>query len=263
MPCFTQCTSGKRRAAVAPAAPVVSAPVTKSTAATEGKLTAAPVDAPEQADDLDEYAVIEISDPLEKMNRGVFWVNDKSYRFIFRPISKGYEKLLPNRLRKGINNAFENVKFPVRFVNSALQGDFKKAGLHIGKFVVDTVAGVGGLVKRSDEIPVFAALPEEDTGKTFAKWGMGHGPYIVIPFLGPSSLRDGVGLAGDYAMNPINFAIYVPGKYDWGWIPPTANSLRLMPPQIATYDETVRDAIDPYIAVRSAYVQFRDEFVKK
>jgi len=261
VPCFTQCTSSKRttkRTAQAPAATLASPPVKKATPAATNTAPA-----PTDYDDLDEYAVVEISDPLEKMNRGIFWVNDQSYRFIFRPISKGYEKVLPNRLRKGIHNAFENARFPIRFVNSALQGDFKKAGLHVGKFVIDTVAGVGGLVKRSDEIPVFAALPDEDTGKTFAKWGMGHGPYLVIPFLGPSSLRDGVGLGADYAMNPVNFALYVPGKYDWGWIPPTANSLRMLPVQLSTYDETVRDSIDPYIAVRSAYVQFRDEFVKK
>ncbi len=258
VPCLTQCTSTKRSTRK-PLPPPPPPSATKPLAQTSPPST--PTSA--EPDDLDEYAVVEISDPLEKVNRGIFWVNDKSYRFIFRPISKGYEKVLPNRLRKGIHNAFENVKFPIRFVNSALQGDFKKAGLHVGKFVIDSVAGVGGLVKRSDEIPVFAALPDEDTGKTFATWGMGHGPYIIIPFLGPSSLRDGVGLAADYALNPVNFAIYVPGEYDWGFIPPSANTLRALPTQLATYDETVRDAIDPYIAVRSAYVQYRAEFVKK
>jgi phospholipid-binding lipoprotein MlaA len=242
LPLLTQCTSTAQKLNAPATAPL--------SAVTKPSTAPAATPAADDFDDLDEYAVVEIS--------------DQSYNFVFRPISKGYEKVIPSRVRKGIFNVYENAKFPVRFVNSALQGDLKKAGLHIGKFVVDTVGGVGGLVKRSDEIPVFAALPEEDTGKTFAKWGMGHGPYLIIPFLGPTSLRDGVGLGADYALNPANYAIYyAPGEYDWALIPPSGNTLRVLPSQIATYDESVRDAIDPYIAVRTAYIQYRDEFVKK
>ncbi len=217
----------------------------------------------EDFDDLDEYDVVVISDPFERVNRGTFWLNDKLYAFLCRPVAKAYETVLPSRLRKGIYNAYENVKFPVRLVNATLSGEFKRAGLHTQKFAVNTVAGVGGLVRVSDKIPVLAEVPEDDTGKTFAKWGMGHGPYLVIPFFGPSSLRDGVGLLGDYAMNPVNYGIYWWGKYDWTAIPPTVNTIRMMPPLLTTYDETTRDAIDPYVAVRSAYVQFRDEMVKK
>jgi len=214
-------------------------------------------------DDLDEYSVVEISDPLEGLNRGVFWVNDKLYLVLCRPLSKGYEKLLPQRARNGIFNALENLKYPVRLVNSLLTGKVDRAGLHTGKFLLNTVAGVGGLVRVSDRYPKLAELPEEDTGKTFAKWGMGHGPYIVIPFLGPSSLRDGIGLTADYALTPTNWGIYWYGKYDWTGIPPSVNTLRMLPSQLAIYDEAVRDGIDPYIAVRSGYVQFRDDAVTK
>lgn len=251
VPLFTQCTStSSRKKAPADAAPAAVTPVKNETAA-------APVD------DLDEYAVVEIADPFEKLNRGTFWLNDRAYKFVFRPISKGYEKILPKRVRNGIDNAFENAKFPIRFVNSALRGRFKNAGLQVGKFVVDTVGGVGGLVKRSKEIPVFAELPDEDTGKTFAAWGIGHGPYIVIPFFGPSSVRDGVGMIGDAYLNPVNYGAWRPGEFDHPWIAPSVNNLRLLPPQLELYDETVQDAIDPYIATRSAYVQYREEAVKK
>lgn len=251
LPLFTQCTStGSRKATPPPPTAVV-------------KKDAAPAAAASPVDDLDEYAVVEIADPFEKLNRGTFWLNDRAYKFVFRPISKGYEKILPKRVRRGIDNAFENAKFPIRFVNSALQGKFKNAGLHVGKFVVDTLGGVGGLVKRSKEIPVFAELPEEDTGKTFAVWGMGHGPYIVIPFFGPSSLRDGIGMVGDAYLNPVNYGAWKPGEFDHAWIAPGVNNLRLLPPQLELYDDAVADAIDPYIAVRSAYVQYREEAVKK
>ena len=207
--------------------------------------------------------MVEIADPVEGLNRATFWLNDKLYLVIFRPLSKGYEKVLPKPARKGINNAFENVKFPVRLVNCARQGKIKRAGLETEKFLVNTVGGLGGLIRLSDKVASLADLPEEDTGKTFAKWGMGHGAYLVIPFLGPSSVRDGVGLIGDYALNPVNWGVFWSGKHDWTMIPPSANTLRALPVQLGTYDDAKKDAIDPYIAIRSAYVQFRDESVKK
>lgn len=214
-------------------------------------------------DDLDEYSIVQVADPLERLNRVSFWCNDKMYLIVFRPLSKGYETVIPKRIRNGIFNAFENAKFPVRLGNSMLQGNFKRMSLHTEKFLLNTVGGLGGLIRVSDKFPELAGLPEDDTGKTFAKWGMGHGFYLVIPFLGPSSLRDGVGLIGDYAMNPVNWGIFWSGDHDWTAIPPAVNTLRALPFQIALYDETKRDAIDPYLAVRSGYIQFRAESVKK
>ena len=260
-PLLTQCTSTSR----APAAPVATATTTptKSTSAKATYGSVAPDGNGASLDDLDEYSVVEISDPIEGLNRATFWFNDKLYLIVFRPISKGYEKVLPKRARKGIYNAFENVKYPVRVVNCALQGNFKRAGLETEKFLLNTVGGVGGLIRLSDKVPSLANLPEEDTGKTFAKWGIGHGAYIVIPFLGPSSVRDGVGLIGDYALNPVNWGLFAGGDHDWTMIPPYANTLRALPMQLGTYDDAKKDAIDPYISIRSAYVQYRNEAVKK
>jgi phospholipid-binding lipoprotein MlaA len=214
-------------------------------------------------DDLDEYAVVEIADPFERINRGTFWVNDKLYLLIFRPISKGYEKVVPKPARRGIDNAYDNIKFPVRLVNHVLQGKFKRVGRETEKFLLNTVVGVGGLIRVSDKVPALAELPDQDTGATFAKWGMGHGAYVVIPFLGPSSVRDGIGLLGDYAMNPVNWAIYWHDAPDWTIIPPSGHTLRALPSQLGAYDAAKSDAIDPYIAVRSAYVQFREAAVRK
>ena len=252
-PLLTHCTSTAKKAEAAPL----------NAAANAKAPTAAKPEAGAPVDDLDEYAVVEIADPIEGLNRATFWLNDKLYLVIFRPLSKGYEAITPKRLRKGIYNAFENVKFPVRFVNHALQGKFKDAGLETEKFVVNTVAGLGGLIRVSEKVPALAALPDQDTGKTFGKWGIGHGAYVVIPFFGPSSVRDGVGLAGDYALNPVNWGVFWSGDHDWTNIPPSANTLRLLPSQLSLYDSTIRDSVDPYIAVRSAYVQNRAEAVKK
>ncbi|MDB6137341.1 MAG: VacJ family lipoprotein [Verrucomicrobiaceae bacterium] len=258
MPLFSNCTSTPKSRNVS----TVSSESKTSSKSVVGKVTSKS-GAKGRTDDLDEYAAPAVSDPLEGLNRATFKLNDGMYTYIFRPISKSYEFILPKVLRRGVDNAFENVKYPVRVVNCVLQGKVKRAGQETEKFAVNTVAGVGGLFRISDKISWLADLPAEDTGLTFAKWGMGHGAYIVIPFLGPSSLRDGVGLIGDYALNPVDWGIFWHGKHDWTMIPPSANTLRALPTQLAAYDAASKDAVDSYLSVRSAYMQNRAEAAKK
>ena len=227
---------------------------------TAGGVPAASTSAGEE----DEYAAAEVADPLEKLNRGVFWFNDSMYTVLFRPIAKGYEFVFPRPVRKGIDNAFENAKFPVRLVNSTLQGKLKRAGQETGKFFVNSLLGVGGVYKYSDRIPELVDLPAEDSGQTFAKWGIGHGPYIVLPLFGPSTARETVGLAGDYALNPVNWGWYFHGhNHDWTLIPPSANTLRSLPEQLKAYDTAKENALDEYLAVRSSFIQNRAEAVRK
>ena len=126
------------------------------------------------ADEVDDYAVpVTVSDPLEPMNRAVFKFNNGLYDYVLRPISKGYVKVVPSPARTGIRNFFDNLRFPIRFVNSALQGKPGRAGLETEKFVVNTVAGVGGLFRVSDKIPSLASVPREDTGQTLGVWRIG------------------------------------------------------------------------------------------
>ena len=228
---------------------------------------AKPGDKPMKEDALDDYGdAATVADPLEKLNRATFWLNDGLYTVLFRPLSKGYEKVFPKFFRKGVDNVFENAKYPVRVVNCALQGKGERAGLETKKFFINTLAGVGGLVRVSDKIPDIADVPAEDSGQTLAKWGIGHGPYIVLPLLGPSSARELVGLAGDYALNPPNYGLYFHGtnaNHDWMLIPPSANTFRSMPEQLEKYDAATKDAVDPYLSARAAYIQQRDEAAKK
>jgi phospholipid-binding lipoprotein MlaA len=216
-------------------------------------------------DSLDDYdTATEVADPLEPLNRATFKLNDGLYNFVLRPISKGYTTVLPSPVRQGIDNVYDNVKFPVRFVNSSLQGKFKRAGQEAQKFGVNTFAGFGGLIKQSDRIPALTGVPEEDSGQTLATWGVGHGPYIVLPILGPSTAREVVGLAGDYALNPINWGFALKGDADdWAWIPPAVNNLRQLPIQLEKYDDSKANAIDPYTAVRSTYIQNRNSAAKQ
>jgi len=214
-------------------------------------------------DDLDEYSAATAADPLEPLNRATFMLNDGLYTVIFRPVSKTYEKVVPKLVRRGIYNAYENVKFPIRVVNDTLQGNLKRAGLETGKFLVNSTVGVGGLGRPSDHIPALADVPSADTAQTFAKWGIGNGFYLVLPVLGPSTLRDAVGLAGDYALNPITWVCFVYGDYDWIIAIPAANTVRALPVQLSQYDSITKGALDRYLAARSAYIQYRKEAASK
>ncbi|HBJ87311.1 MAG TPA: hypothetical protein DDZ88_26340 [Verrucomicrobiales bacterium] len=238
----------------------------KPQAAKPGTAKAAPV-AQTGTDELDDYAEASVSDPLEPFNRVMFKMNDCLYLVIFRPVSKGYEFVLPKPVRKGIDNAFENVKYPVRFVNCALQGKFKRAGQETGKFLINTLGGVGGIFRVSDKVPSLVNIPAEDLGQTLAKWGVGHGPFIVLPLMGPSTARETVGLAGDYVLNPVNWGLFWHGggdwEHDWTMIPPAANTLRSLPEQLEIYDAATKDAVDPYLSARSAFIQNRADAAGK
>ena len=219
---------------------------------------------PPADDDLDEYSnVATIADPAEPVNRGTFWLNHQLYNYVLRPFSKAYEFVLPSPARKAIHNVFENAEYPVRVVNHALQLEFKRADLETRKFVVNSVAGVGGILRVSDRVPELANVPSADTGQTFAKWGIGHGAYVVLPVLGPRSVRDTVGMAGDYALNPVSWLAYggVTGATALAVSGP--NAARNMNSRMNLYDAATRDAIDPYIAVRTGYIQYREQAASK
>ncbi|MFM8717752.1 MAG: MlaA family lipoprotein [Spartobacteria bacterium] len=215
-------------------------------------------------DDLDEYSnVATIADPVEPVNRGTFWFNHQLYNYVLRPFSKAYEFVLPSPARKAIHNVFENAEYPVRVVNHALQWELKRADLETRKFVVNSVAGVGGILRVSDRVPELADVPAADTGQTLAKWGVGHGAYVVLPVLGPRSVRDTVGMAGDYALNPVSWLAYggVTGATALAISGP--NAARNVNTRMNLYDAATRDAIDPYIAVRSGYIQYREQAASK
>lgn len=209
-------------------------------------------------DALDDYAAADaVADPLEPVNRAIFRFNDIVYDFVMRPIAKGYEWVTPKPVRTALDNGFDNVKYPVRLTNSLLQGKFDRAGLETEKFLVNSLAGFGGLIRQSDRVPRLAALPAEDSGQTLAVWGLGHGPYLVLPVLGPSSLREAFGYAGDYVMNPVNWGMFQ-HRDSLQYIPPSTNTLRALPEQLRNYDNSRKDAIDPYLSVRSTFLQNRD-----
>lgn len=221
---------------------------------------------PAVVEEMDEYASEDISDPLEPINRAIFKFNDGLYTYALRPISKGYVAVVPEAGREGIDNFFQNLMFPIRVVNCTLQGKFRRAGLETGKFAVNTVAGIGGFIRISDDVPALASIPREDTGQTLGVWHIGRGPYLVLPFFGPGTVRDTVGLVGDYVLSPTNWDIQQ--NVDWyRWKVVTGvnvvNGVQRLPGVLKTYDAVRKDALNPYIAVRSSYVQYREAAIKQ
>ena len=245
----------------APSKITVAKPAKVPPAKSTGKSTAS------ANDDLDEYSdVALIADPIEPVNRGIFWVNHQFYRYILKPVSRTYDTILPKPVRTGVYNVFDNLEYPVRFVNDLLQWKLQRAGKETGKFVVNSTAGIAGIMKVSDRIPSLTDVPPEDTGQTFAQWGIGHGPYIVLPLIGPRSLRETVGFAGDVALSPVTwFTFGVIGGVGSATALSVSspNTARSMNGRMSAYDAVTKDAVDPYLAARSAYVQSRKQAVSK
>ena len=209
-------------------------------------------------DDLDEYSnAATIPDPAEPVNRGIFWANDQIYTFVFKPVSKVYETVLPSPVRSAIYNVYDNTEYPVRLVNNLLQLNFKRADLETRKFFINTVGGVGGIIRLSDRFPDLANVPPADTGQTFAKWGIGHGAYAVLPVIGPKSARDTVGMAGDYALNPVSWVSLGGAGTATSLAISAPDTARNMNSRMKAYDATTQNTLDPYIAVRSSYTQYR------
>lgn len=196
------------------------------------------------------------SDPFEGWNRFWFQFNDSLYYGLFKPIAKGYGYVVPEKLRVNFRNFFRNLLFPVRFVNCLLQGKFQGAGLNMSRFMVNTVFGLGGLgdpasahKKARPEIPD----GKEDFGQTLGHWGFDNGPYLVWPVMGPSTVRDTAGFAGDYFVSVDTYVLsfwQAVGYFAFGRV----NYLSL---NLDQYDTLKQGAIDPYQAFKDAYLRMR------
>ena len=190
-------------------------------------------------------------DPLEPINRPIYRFNDVTDRYILRPVGRGYNYVLPQPVRNGIGNFFDNITYPVTIVNGALQGKFSQAGWDSIRFLMNSTFGILGFM----DLATSEGLPKnnEDLGQTFAVWGIPSGPYIVLPLLGPSTVRDGIGILGNVRVNPLiqldNSSIR--DKLLILWTIETRAAL-IGP------DEIIQEAFDPYLFVRDAYLQNRE-----
>lgn len=207
----------------------------------------------------DDDGLIEVSDPLETFNRGMFWFNDKVYFYIAKPLARGF-RYVPEPWRVSLKNFFLNLKAPVRIVNAGLQGKFGDAGNELTRFATNTTLGIGGLFDVSKE-HFGITMKDEDTGQTLGHYGVGPGPYLVLPVLGPSNLRDGIGMLAD---SRLNLAYYIWAKdqnnYDYtGAV--VLNAINNLSLDKDTYEGIKQDALDPYLFVRDAFAQYRRNLV--
>ncbi|MBN1907184.1 MAG: VacJ family lipoprotein [Deltaproteobacteria bacterium] len=212
----------------------------------------------EMMDDLDEPHE-SIADPLEPINRAFYHFNDKLYFWVLKPAAKGYSAVVPEPARRGVKNFFNNISFPVRFVNCIFQGKFEGAGYEVGRFVINSTLGIAGFMDRATsqfEMPEY----DEDLGQTLGSYGIGHGFFLNLPLLGPSSLTDTIGSAGDAFLEPMNY-LDMKTKYDLSIkAVETVNKTSL---RIGEYEDLKKSALDPYVAYRDAYYQYRQSQIKK
>ena len=205
-----------------------------------------------------EEGLEDISDPLEPVNRVFYHFNDKLYFWFIKPVCKGYNKVMPETARKGIRSFFSNVYTPVRAANCLLQGKLTGFWREIARFIINTTAG--GLGFRDAALEDYkVSKSTEDFGQTLGHYGLGFGPYLVIPFIGPSSLRDAAGSVADSFMYPPNYFMDT-----WESMGRTAfrkiNDVSL---RLGEYESFKETAIDPYVSIRQAYYQYRLKQVKK
>ena len=205
----------------------------------------------------DEDEELDVWDPLETINRGTFWFNDKLYFYLLKPVAKGYRWIMPDPLMLGVGNFFSNLASPVRIINAGLQGKFADAGNELTRFGVNTTIGIGGLFDTAKD-HFNLKKKEEDTGQTLGFYGIGPGPYLVLPFFGPSSFRDGLGLLADSRMD-LTYYLWEDTDYWAAIVLKTVNTVAL---DKDTYEGIKKDALDPYLFVRDAWTQYRQNKVE-
>lgn len=199
----------------------------------------------------------EVADPLEGLNRVMFGFNDIFYFWIMKPAAQTWKAVVPAPGRIGISNFFSNLSTPIRLANCLLQGKNEASGRELNRFLINTTVGVLGIGDPAlDKYGI--KMADEDLGQTLAVYGLGDGFYLVLPLLGPSTLRDAAGTFGDGFLNPVFY------------VKPTEVAIGITAGRITNeftfhigeYESFKAASIDAYIALRSSYIQYRRNLIK-
>jgi phospholipid-binding lipoprotein MlaA len=197
----------------------------------------------------------QVYDPLEPVNRVIFNINDTLDRNVVRPVAKAYVDVVPRLVRTGVSNVFGNVSDAFSAVNNLLQGKKEPFGSDLGRVLVNSTFGLGGIFDIASEANV--EKYNEDFGQTLGWWGLGNGPYLVLPILGPSNVRDATGLVANWLIDPVNQVTPAVNQYE-------LIGLRALDTRAGLLgtDELVQGAaLDKYTFTRSAYTQRRRSLV--
>lgn len=195
-------------------------------------------------------------DPLEPMNRRIYAFNHAVDKTLLRPVARGYARVVPDVARRGVTNFFRNIGMIVTTFNDALQLKGEKVPVDIARFATNTVFGLGGLIDVATELDI--EYRDEDFGQTLGYWGVKSGPYLVLPFFGPSSLRDGPALAVDYVVSP--FYWHFEDHEGLGWALFGLNIVNTRA-NLLTLDNILAQQIDPYAFLRDTYLQRREYLI--
>ena len=198
-------------------------------------------------------------DPFEGFNEKMFWFNREVLdRYLLKPLATGWDFVLPDPVQRGVHNFFDNLAVVRRVVNNGLQLKLTGAATELARFGINSTIGlVGFLDVAKDAFGI--EQKDEDTGQTFGVWGMGPGPYLVLPFLPPLTIRDGVGYAFDAAMTPYTY--FIPW---WGTVAGTAtNTVNERSLNLDRFERVAESTVDLYGAVRNGYLQRRAAAIKQ
>lgn len=227
-------------------------------------LVSACATAPDPTDTIAYAEYQERNDPMEPFNRGVFQVNRGLDAMFLKPAAQFYRGLTPPIIQDAVTNFLSNLRSPIILANDLLQGEFERAGVTTVRFLINTTLGVGGLGDPATDLGF--EKHEEDFGQTLAVWGVGEGPFLMLPVIGPSNPRDAVGLAVDsFVFDPITVMGMVEGG---GWA--TASRIRygftLIDARSRNYEaleDIERNSLDPYASLRSLYRQYRQKEINQ
>lgn len=216
-------------------------------------------------------------DPWEPVNTKVFEFNRQFDRWVLKPVARGYNAVVPDPVQIGISNLFYNMRFPSRLINNLAQGKLSGAGTEVGRFLLNSTFGIGGLVDVAKYMDI--TTPEEDTGQTLGYYGVKPGPYVVLPLLPPFTLRDLVGYVGDIALNPINWMVFPIIEVDGipslvahhnrttssiaqigGRVEEVLNERSL---NLEKFQGVEEATLDLYTAVKNAYIQKRRNAIRE
>ncbi len=202
----------------------------------------------------------EIYDPYENMNRAVFSFNDAVDQAVAEPVARGYRAVTPKLVRDGVRNFLRNLRSPVNVANQILQGDIEGAAGDISRFAMNTTIGVGGLFDVAAETGL--EYEHEDFGQTLGVWGVGNGPYLVLPLMGPSTLRDATGLLVDGYADPVRLYLDNTGQEEWIYARAGVSLLEKREALLDVLDDLRANSFDYYAAMRSAYMQKREAMLR-
>ena len=196
-------------------------------------------------------------DPWEPFNRGIFWFNDQLDDYLVEPVARGWDFVMPKDVQTWIDNFFDNVHAPIDGVNALLQGKPRDAGVAFGRFLFNSTVGFAGFF---DPAASELGLDEvrEDFGQTLAVWGLGSGPYLVLPVLGPSSPRETAGLVGDGAMAAYTWFIPWAATFSSRGVDVVNTRSRLL----QQIEDSKKSSFDYYVFVRNAYLQYRRNLIQ-